>query len=565
MITLVQRSALKKAHRVFAQYCILASSLWALGLGATASGSATVPGATSSGTLTIAVGANPFGLFPLTQTDAETQGQVHSRLFESLLQRDVDTYDWKPLIAKSWTIAPDGKAFSFVLDEKARFWDGSKVTPEDVKFSFELIFRKGVDSAPLRPYYAAIDKVVISGKDTVTFTTKDVYYKNFDVAAGLDILKKDFYEKLYAQDNSLSKATSTRQAMGTGKWKVQKWDENRQMILERDPNYWNRELEIREGTWNADRVVLNVIGDNSVKLESLKKGVISYLVPTNKQFVREMQGPPFGTTVTKVQGTNKAAVGYRYIAWNQNHPILGNKDVRWALSHLANLPLWVKKFEFDLAEPTVGPFSPKSDQHDPALAPVAFDTKAARARLAAAGWTEAASDGFLVKDGKRLEITINYPTQAKDTYEPILTEYKNQAKKIGVDIKLRGLEWTSFTKLLDERNFEAVVLAWTRAVDGDLKQIFHSESIADQGSNFISYRNPNLDKLIDEHRKTMDYDKRVSLARQMQRMIYEDQPYTFLTEPKHVLYAHQNTIKKVKDVYGYGIGTDYWKIMPQAN
>jgi peptide/nickel transport system substrate-binding protein/microcin C transport system substrate-binding protein len=519
---------------------------------------------TAENTLMVAIGANPAGLFPPTQSDGETTAQVSGRLFESLLDRDIETYEWEPLIAQSWTISPDGKTFTFVLDPRARFWDGSPVTPEDVKFSYDIILRKGVDSAPLRPYYSAIDKVEIKDKQTVIFRTKDSYYKNFDVAAGLTIFKKDFYEKLYALDNSLSKATTNRQAMGTGKWQVEKWDENRQMILRRDPAYWNREHEIKEGTWNFDRIILTVIPDNTVKLESLKKGNLSYLGATSKQFAREMNGPPFGTKVTKVKATNKAPVNYSYIAWNQQHPILGNKDVRWAMSHLLNLSLWIKKFDFDLAEPTIGPFSPKSDQHDPQLKPVAFDPSAARARLAAAGWTQAGPDGFLVKDGKRFEITIMYPTQAKDVREPILTEYKNQAKKVGVDIKLRALEWTSFVKMMDERKFDAVILAWTRAVDGDLKQIFHTDSAKDQGSNFISYSNPALDKLIDEHRQTLDYDKRVLLARQMQRMIYEDQPYSFLTEPKHVLYAHQNTIEKQKDAYNYGIGVDYWKFALQA-
>jgi peptide/nickel transport system substrate-binding protein/microcin C transport system substrate-binding protein len=352
--------------------------------------------------------------------------------------------------------------------------------------------------------------------------------------------------------------------MGTGPWKVQKWDENRQVILERDPKYWNREVAIKEGIWNTDRIILTVIQDPSVQLESLKKGVLSYLAPTNKQFAREMDRPPFGTKITKVQARNKAPVNYRYIAWNNTNPILADANVRWALSHLANLPLWIKKFEFDLAEPTIGPFSPKSDQHDPELKAVAFDPKAARERLAKAGWTQAGPDGFLVKDGKRFEITILFSTQAREIVEPFLTEYKNQAKRVGIDIKLRGLEWTSFTKLLDERNFDAVTLAWTRAVDGDLKQIFHSESIADQGSNFVSYRNPALDALIDEHRRTLDYTKRVELARRMQRMIYNDQPYTFLTEPRYVLYAHQNTIQKQKDVYGYGVGVDYWKVLQRA-
>ena len=398
----------------------------------------------------------------------------------------------------------------------------------------------------------------------MTFTTKDVYYKNFDVAAGLTIVKKDFYEKLYAADNSLSKSTTTRQAMGTGPWKVQKWDENRQVILERDPKYWNREVAIKEGRWNTDRIILTVIQDPSVQLESLKKGVLSYLAPTNKQFAREMNKPPFGTTITTVQARNKAPVSYRYIGWNQTNPILADANVRWALSHLANLPTWIKKFEFDLAEPTIGPFSPKSDQHDPGLKAVAFDPKAARERLAKAGWTQAGPDGFLVKDGKRFEITILFSTQAREIVEPFLTEYKNQAKRVGVDIKLRSLEWTSFTKLLDEGNFDAVTLQWTRAVDGDLKQIFHSESIANQGSNRISYRNPALDTLIDEHRRTLDYAKRVERARRMQRMISDDQPYTFLTEARYVLYAHQNSIQKQKDVYGYGVGVDYWKVLQRA-
>jgi microcin C transport system substrate-binding protein len=517
----------------------------------------------AAGTLQVAISANPDGLFPLTSNDASTSGQVHSRLFESLLDRDIETYDWKPMLAKSWKISEDGKEFTFVIDERARFWDGSPVTAEDIKFSYDVIFLDGVDTAPTRPYYQAIASVTPKDKNTVIFKTKDLYFKNFDVAAGLTIFKKSFYENLYKTDKSLSKATSTRQAMGTGKWQVEKWDENRQMILRRDEKYWNKEHDIKDGTWNYDRVVLSVIPDNSVQLESLKKGVISYLVVTAKQFAREMNGPPFGTKVIKVQATNKSAVGYQYIAWNQKNPLLADINVRWAMSHLANWPLWIKKFDFDLREPAIGPFSPKSDQQDAALKPVPFDTKLARERLAKAGWTEAGPDGFLVKQGKRFALTIIYPTQAKDSYEPMLTEYKNQAKKVGVDIQLRALEWTSFTKLLDERNFDAVVLAWTRGIDMDLKQIWHTDSIASQGSNFISYSNPAVDKAIDEHRKTMDYQARVKLAKQMQKLIYDDQPYTFLTEPRSVLYANQASIKKQKDIYNYGIGTEYWKLSLQ--
>ncbi len=517
-------------------------------------------GAVAAAPLKVAISANPQGLMPLTSSDAATTTHLHNRMFESLLDRNIDSYQWEASLAKSWEVSEDGKSFTFVLDDKAKFWDGSSVTAEDVKFSYELIFKKGVDSAPLRPYYQAISEVEVKDPKTVIFKTNSLYYKNFDVAAGLTVFQKKFYEKLYTEDNTLSKSSTTRRAMGTGMWQLEKWDENRRVILKRNPNYWAKDREVKEGRWNYDRIVLTVIQDNAVQLENLKKGEISYLGPTAKQFALEMKGPPFGTKITKVKAVNKSAKSYSYIAWNNKHSLLGDKNVRWALSHLANLKLWTKKFSYNLSEPTIGPYSPKSDQHDPSLKPVPFSRKLARKRLAQAGWTKAGKDGFLVKDGKRFELTILYPSQAKDSYEPKLTEYKNQAKRVGIDIKLRGLEWTSFVKKLDDKDFDAVVLAWTRAQDGDLKQIWHSESIANNGSNFVSYRNPELDKVIETHRKTMSYEERVKLAQKMQRMIYDDQPYTFLTEAKYVLYAHQNYIQKPKDVFSYGVGTAYWKL-----
>lgn len=518
-----------------------------------------------SSPLSVAISANPQGLMPLTSSDASTSTHLHARLFESLLDRNIDTYQWEPSLAKSWKISDDGQIFTFTIDEKARFWDGSPVTAEDVKFSYNIIFREGVDSAPLRPYYQAISEVNVINSNTVSFRTKDLYYKNFDVAAGLTILKKDFYEKLYAKDKTLAKSETTRQAMGTGMWKVEKWDENRRLILARDENYWAREREKAAGRWTFDRIILHVIQDKAVQLETLKKGEISYLSPTPRQFALEMNEPPFGNRIVKVKSVNKSPMGYRFIAWNQKNPLLEDRRVRWALSHLANIPLWVKKFEYGLSEPTIGPFSPKSDQHDPSVKPVQFSVKLARRKLAEAGWTEAGDDGFLVKSGRRFELSILFPTQAKDVYEPILTEYKNQAKRVGIDIQLRGLEWTSFVKKLDDRSFDAVTLGWTRGQDMDLKQIWHSESIENNGSNFISYTNSELDLLIEKHRKTMDYDARVQLARKMQKIIYDDQPYTFLTERKYVLYAAQSAIKRPKDVFSYGLGSAYWIIPNELN
>ncbi|MEN9826930.1 MAG: hypothetical protein RI953_2675, partial [Pseudomonadota bacterium] len=176
------------------------------------------------------------------------------------------------------------------------------------------------------------------------------------------------------------------------------------------------------------------------------------------------------------------------------------------------------------------------------------------------GWTKAGKGGILEKDGQRLALTIIYPQQSKETTEPKLVDFKQKAGKVGVEINLKAIDWTTFTKLLDDRKFDGAALGWSRDSDGDLKQIWHSDSINNKGSNFISYSNKDVDKLIEQHRATLDKKERTALARKLQRLIYEDQPYTFLTERLYTLYAHQNYVKKEKDTYAYSIGRSFWQI-----
>lgn len=514
---------------------------------------------TSSGAFIESVSANPTSLFPLTDNDGEASA-VQGMFFESLADRHWDTYDWIPSLASSWTISADGKEFTFTLNKAARFSDGTPVTAEDVKFSFDFIFMKGVMAAHLRPYYSAIQAVEIIDPQTIKFTVGDVYYKNFDVVAGLTVFPKAHYMKLYEKDNSMTKAEVTRDPLGSGMWLLEKWDGNQQIIFKRNPDYWNKEEMIKTGRWNYDRHIYKVVPEDSVEFEMFRKGDLTFKGLLPKQWTKQTDGPEFQSKLVKIKTVNKAPTGYGYIGWNQKSPILANKDVRWALSHLADLQTWIQKIDYGMAEPTVGPYSVKSEQHDPSLTPVEFSLDKARERLKAAGWTTAGAGGILEKDGQRLELTIIFPQQAKETTEPKLVDFKQKAGKVGIAINLKAIDWTTFTTLLDDRKFDGAALGWSRDSDGDLKQIWHTESANNKGSNFISYSNPEVDQLIELHRATLDKPKRMEIARQLQKLIYEDQPYTFLTERLYTLYAHQNYVKKEKDTYAYTIGRSFWQI-----
>jgi peptide/nickel transport system substrate-binding protein/microcin C transport system substrate-binding protein len=512
-----------------------------------------------TGTFMESVSANPSSLFPLTNNDGEASA-VQEMFFESLADRHWDTFDWIPSLAEKWEISKDGKQFTFTLKSNAKFSDGSPVTAEDVKFSFDIIFMKGIMTAHLRPYYSAIKKVEILGKEKIRFTTGDVYYKNFDVVAGLTIFSKKHYSKLYEKDNTMTKAEVTKDPLGSGMWLLDKWDGTKQIIFKRNPNYWNKAEMIKQGRWNYDRYIYKIVPEDSVEFEMFRKGDLTFKGLLPKQWTKQTNGPEFKSKLVRVKTVNKTPTGYGYIGWNQKNPILSNKDVRWALSHIADLQTWINKIDYGMAEPTVGPFSVKSEQHDPALKAVEFNLGKARERLTAAGWTKSGKGGILEKDGQRLELTIIYPQQSKETTEPKLVDFKQKAAKVGVEINLKAIDWTTFTKLLDDRKFDGAALGWSRDSDGDLKQIWHTESISNKGSNFISYSNKEVDNLIDQHRATLDKKERTAIARKLQRLIYEDQPYTFLTERLYTLYAHQNYVKKEKDTYTYSIGRAFWQI-----
>ena len=105
-------------------------------------------------------------------------------------------------------------------------------------------------------------------------------------------------------------------------------------------------------------------------------------------------------------------------------------------------------------------------------------------------------------------------------------------------------EWSVMLDLLDKKNFEAISLGWSSSLESDLYQIFHSDQAKDNGDNFIHYSNPELDKLIEKARSTVVEAQRMPLWQQAERILYEDQPYTFLTRSKSLVLVD----KRMKNV-----------------
>jgi peptide/nickel transport system substrate-binding protein/microcin C transport system substrate-binding protein len=113
--------------------------------------------------------------------------------------------------------------------------------------------------------------------------------------------------------------------------------------------------------------------------------------------------------------------------------------------------------------------------------------------------------------------------------------------------------------LIEEGNFDGAALAWGPSdIDLDPKQVWHSANAIPGGSNFINYKNPDVDKLIDQARLELDRKKRIELLRKVYELIANDAPYAFLFNEKYASYATTAKIQKPRDTFRFAIGRDYW-------
>lgn len=517
------------------------------------------PEAPIQGRFSINMGSGPTTLNPLTSTDAYSR-RVHEYVMDSLLRIDPDTYEWLPSLAEKWTVSEDGTVFEFTLREGATWHDGKPVTAEDVVFSYEAIVHpeNKYRTAHRRPFFESIKKAEIIGEErrVIRFTTRDVYFGNFDVIAGMFIVPKHIYE----DPDEEQQRVLNRTVIGSGPYILKEFDRSRRLILERNMNWWGNEVEFLKGAYRHREVFVRFIQDNVMAIQRLVRGDLDFLGLTPENYVQNTRGDQWGESVFKRRVRNKEPKGYAFIGLNLRNPIFQSQKTRRALSYLVNRELMIDKFLFGLAEPATGPLYRTSIYADPDVEPIPFNIAKAYQLLLEDGWADLNNDQVLQKeiDGTmhRLSFTILEPLQDFMKY---LTIFRENARRVGVDIDLRYVEWNTFIRLLDEGRFDAVRLAWSmNSIDWDPKQIWHSDSIDDGGSNFIAYSNPEVDKLIDEARVLMDRDERVKKLRRVYRQIAEDAPYIFFFNTTETFYGHTKKMQFERETLNYEIGTNYW-------
>jgi peptide/nickel transport system substrate-binding protein len=141
---------------------------------------------------------------------------------------------------------------------------------------------------------------------------------------------------------------------------------------------------------------------------------------------------------------------------------------------------------------------------------------------------------------KKENMTIDYKyNQGNMVRKSIGQLLKDEAERVGIEVSLSPVDFPTLISDADKRNFDMVALAWVKTPGlDDMKQIWHTSSDVEGGSNRLGFGNAASDAIIDEIRTTLDPDKRKDLYFKIQEMIYDEQPCVFLFVPRELIAIH---------------------------
>lgn len=486
-------------------------------------------------------------LNPLTSSDYYAS-TVLDWVFDTLLDRDQVTMDNIPNAAKSWDISDDHLTYTFHLRDDVKFSDGVPMTAHDVKFSFDKVMDPKVDAPYLRNYFVDITGCEVLDDYTVRFTCNKPYYRHLVMIGGLYVLPRHIYG-----EGDFNNHPNNRAPVGSGKYALESWETGQRITLVRNPHYWG---SAEKGWPYFEKIVYAIIPDDNTAFQVLSRGDLDFMSMPPDLFVRRANTPRFREQFNRFAYYRPA---YNYIGWNLRKPMFKDRETRLALAMLLDRELLRDEIYYGQAVIISGNFMPGTPEHNAALQPVLFDPDRARTLLAEAGWGDEDGNGILDRDGAPFHFDAA-TTNQNPLAEKVLTIFKEELARAGIDMTIRPMEWASLLERVDKREFDAILMGWSMPPDPDPYQVWHSSQV-DAGSNYVGFVNGESDRVIEDARVSFDRDTRIALYHRFQEILHEEQPYLFLLAPK-VLAAGDKRLHGIR-VYPFGIDQREW-FVPKA-
>lgn len=451
-------------------------------------------------------------LIPLLSTDSSSHG-ISAMIFNGLIKYGKDM-NIEGDLAESWDISDDGLSITFHLRKNVRWHDDHPFTAEDVLYTYQVT----VD--PKTPTAYAGDFLKVKKAEVLdSHTFRVTYDKPF--APALESWGASILPKHLMAGTDITKSPLARHPVGTGPYRFKEWVTGEKIVLSSNHDYF-------EGRPYIDGYIMRIIPDMATMFLELRATGIDQMNLTPLQFTRQTENAVFRNNYNKYR---YLAFGYTYLGYNLTNPLFRDKAVRQAISYAVNKQEIIDGVLLGLGKIATGPYKPGTWPYNPDVKRYPYDPGKAKELLKEAGWEDHDGDGVLDRDGRPFEFEI-ITNQGNEMRAKCAEIIQRRLSELGITVKIRVIEWAAFiNEFINKKKFDATILGWTITLDPDLYDVWHSSKTKPGELNFISFRNEEVDRLIEEGRSTFDREERKRCYDRIQEIFAEEQPYTFLYVP----------------------------------
>jgi len=442
--------------------------------------------------------------------------------------RDVGTYMYNglvtlgrdleiaPELATSWAFSKDCLTLEFKLHPGVRWHDGAPFTADDVVFTYETTVDPKTPS-PYRSDYQDVERVEAIDPHTVRVTYKKPYAKAL-LSWAMSMMPKHLLEP-YVKTGKLRDAPQNWTApVGTGPYRFKEMKSGEKVVVVANQDYF-------KGRPNISRIVYRIIPSQATIFLELKARGVDVAGLTALQYKRQTEYPAFQKAYNKFRYPGS---GYTYLGFNLKDPRFADRRVRLAIAHAINKQELLDGVVLGLGREATGPFRPGTWADNPNVKGVPYDLKKAAALLAEAGWKTRNPEGLLVKDGKPFTFEL-LTNQGNDERKKIAEIVQASLRDLGIGVDIRILEWAALLKEhVKKRSFDAMILGWGTGADPDQYVVWHSSQTGPDELNHISYKNPEVDALLEAGRSSCVQADRTRFYHRLHEVLAEDQPLVFL-------------------------------------
>jgi peptide/nickel transport system substrate-binding protein len=513
------------------------------------------------GTVVVATAADAASIFPPLISDAvgaDVRDQLYDRLAE--IGNDLNTIGdrgFTPRLADRWDWARDSMSIAFHINPKARWHDGQSVRASDVRYSFRVVADPKVGSS-VTPLVGNIDSVSV--RDSLTAV---VWYKKRETEQFYDFVYQvyilpEHVTKDIAPDQ-LRTSDVTRRGIGTGRFRMVRWNAGQRIELIADTaNY--------RGRPKLDRLIWNIVPDAGAALAQLMSAQadVLELVPVDQaprvDSSRVARTVPYRGLQYVFLGMNLSDAKHP----GQPHPLFGDRRVRRALSMAVDRRAILQNVFGTFGQLSYGPFPRSLSVADTTLRLLPYDVNAAKALLDSAGWRESSPGAVRQKNGRTLRFGLMVPISSRTRVRYAIL-VQEQLRAVGAQVDIDQLQGgVAFQRQIAHDFDSAIIGVSTDPSPSGYKQQWGSEGAAKGGQNWVEYRNPVYDALVDSALSTTDVAKRKSYMKRAFQIQVDDAPAVWLYDVVLIAGLHRRLHPAPMRADGWWAHFDEWTVPPNA-